>query len=341
MNGDYQLHAIAALLACLAWVAAAVADTDARPETLRIATVAPAGSSFDKRLQALNAEWSRGPGQVRMNVYAGGSMGGELAIVRRMNQGQLQGAMLTSVGLGQIDRSVTALQLIPLMFRDWRDVDLARERLRPELERRLHAAGYVVLFWADAGWVRFFSRTPIERAADLKSLRVLASAGDPDSIELMKAYYTPVVLEPDKVYLSLRNKMIDAAPIPPFLANAMQVATIAPYMVDLPWVPITGALVVSRAAWEALDPATQAWMKESSERAGADIRRIARAEDEQAIAAMQEKQGLKVIRLTPDAEREWREEVSRMYPEIRGRLVPEEMFDEVAKTLGHGAQATP
>lgn len=340
MSGDSSLYGIAVLFACLAWVATAVADAPARSATLRIATVAPAGSSFDKRLQALDSEWSRGPGQVRMNVYAGGSMGGELAIVRRLNQGQLQGAMLTSVGLGQIDRSVTALQLIPLMFKDWQDVDVARERLRPELERRLYAKGYVVLFWADAGWVRFFSRTPVRRAGDLKPLRVLASDGSPDSIDLMKAYYTPVVLEPDKVYLSLRNKMIDAAPIPAFLANAMQVATIAPYMVDLRWVPITGALIVSRSAWEGLEPAARAWLKESSERAGVDIRRIARTEDEQAIAAMQEKQGLRVIRLTAEAEHEWRTEVSRMYPEIRGRLVPEEMFDEVVKVLDH-ARSTP
>lgn len=341
MNFNSELHGIAVLLACLAWVVTAVAETAPKTATLRIATVAPVGSSFDKRLQELNSEWSRGPGHVRMNVYAGGSMGGELAIVRRLNQGQLQGAMLTSVGLGQIDRSVTALQLIPLMFHDWDDVDLAREGLRPELERRLYAAGYVVLFWADAGWVRFFSRTPIKRAADLKSMRVLASDGDPDSIALMKAYYTPVVLEPDKVYLSLRNKMIDAAPIPPFLANAMQIATLAPYMVDLRWVPITGAMIVSRSAWEELDPAAQAWIRESSEQAGVDMRRITRAEDEQAIKAMQEKQGLKVIHLSAEAEREWRAEVSRKYPEIRGRLVPEEMFDAVVKILGDSAQAAP
>ena len=339
MNANSELHGIAVLVACLAWVATAVADTVATPATLRIATVAPVGSSFDKRLQELNSEWSRGPGQVRMNVYAGGSMGGELAIVRRLNQGQLQGAMLTSVGLGQIDRSVTALQLLPLIFHDWDEVDLARERLRPELERRLYAAGYVVLFWADAGWVRFFSRTPIERVADLKSMRVLASDGDPDSIALMKSYYTPVVLEPDKIYLSLRNKMIDAAPIPPFLANAMQIAPLAPYMVDLRWVPITGAMIVRRNAWDGLDPAARAWIRESSERAGVDLRRITRAEDEQAIKAMQEKQGLKVIHLSAEAEREWRAEVSRMYPAIRGRVVPEEMFDEVVRILGHDAQA--
>ncbi len=299
---------------------------------LRIATVAPAGSSFHKRLQALDAEWSKGPGGVSMNIYPG-TQGGELQIVRRMRVGQIQGAMLTSVGLGQLDRSVTALQMMPLMFKDWDDVDRVRERLRPELERRLREAGYIVLFWADAGWVRYFSNKPIRSVADLKPMRVLASSGDPDSIEMMKAYYTPVVLEPDQILLGLRNGMIDALPVPAFLANFNQVATYAPYMLDLNWAPITGAMVVTEKAWKQLDPAAQAWIQESSERAGVEMRRASRAEDQQAVQAMQEKQGLKIVALTPEAEREFRGEVARMYPRIRGDIVPAEMFDLAVATL--------
>jgi TRAP-type C4-dicarboxylate transport system substrate-binding protein len=304
---------------------------------LRIATVAPSGSSFHKRLQTLSAEWSRGPGGVTMNIYPG-TQGGELQIVRRMRVGQIQGAALTSVGLAQIDRSVTALQFMPLMFRNWEDVDRVREQLRPELERRLQAAGYVVMFWADAGWVRYFSKTPIRSVKDLKPMRVYASSGDPDSIEMMKDYYTPVVLEPDQILLGLRNGMIDALPVPAFLANFNQVAIYAPYMLDLNWAPITGALVVAERAWKQLDAASQAWLRESSERAGTEMRRAARAEDEAAVQAMKDKHGLKVVALTPEAEREFRGEVARMYPRIRGELVPESMFDATVATLKAAAK---
>ncbi len=176
---------------------------------LRIATVAPAGSSFHKRLQSLGAEWARGPGGVAMNIYAG-TQGGEPQIVRRMRVGQLQGAMLTAVGLSQIDPSVTALQYLPLMFHDWDDVDRVRERLQPDLEARLRKAGFVVMLWADAGWVRYFSRMPIHDIDDLKSMRVYASSGNPETVEIFKEFYTPVVLEPDQILLGLRNNMIDA-----------------------------------------------------------------------------------------------------------------------------------
>jgi len=326
-----SLRSIVLAAAACAAIGGSTADAAGQAE-LRIATVAPAGSSFHKRLQALGSEWSRGAGGVSMNIYAG-TQGGELQIVRRMRVGQIQGAMLTSVGLAQIDRSVTALQFMPLMFRDWDDVDRVRERLRPDLERRLREAGYIVMFWADAGWVRYFSNKPIHRVSDLKSLRVYASSGDPDSVEMMKDYYTPVVLEPDQILLGLRNGMIDALPVPAFLANFNQVPTYAPYMLDLRWAPITGALVVTERAWKKLDPATQSWLRESSERAGHEMRRASRAEDEQAVQAMKDKQGLKVVPLSAEAEREFRAEVARIYPKIRGTLVPASMFDATVETL--------
>jgi TRAP-type transport system periplasmic protein len=329
-------RSLAAVLVFAVTMAAAATASAADRRELRIATVAPAGSAFHKRLQTLGADWARGPGGgVTINIYPG-TQGGELQIVRRMRVGQLQGAMLSSVGLGQLDRSVTALQFMPLMFRNWDDVDRVREKLRPELERRLRAAGYVVLFWGDAGWVHYFSKTPIRSIRDIKPMRVFASSGDPDSIEMLKSYYTPVVLEPDQILLGLRNGMIDALPVPSFLANINQVATYAPYMLDLNWAPVTGALVLTEKAWKQLDKPTQDWLRETSERAGHTMRAASRAEDEQTIRAMVDKQGLKIVSLTPEAEREFRTEVARMYPRIRGTLVPAPMFDLAVATLKTG-----
>jgi TRAP-type C4-dicarboxylate transport system substrate-binding protein len=321
------VSALAAVACGLGFIGVAAGGTE-----LRIATVAPAGSSFHKRLQTLSSEWARGSGGVSMNIYAG-TQGGELQIVRRMRVGQIQGAMLTTIGLAQIDRSVTALQYMPLMFHDWSEVDAVRERLRPELERRLREAGFIVMLWGDAGWVRYFSSKPIQRFQDLKSLRVYASSGDPKSVEIMKSYYTPVVLEPDQILLGLRNGMIDALPVPAFLANFDQVPTYAPYMLDLHWAPITGALVITEKAWNKLDPAAQSWLRETSERAAAEMRRASRAEDEQAVQAMKDKMGLKVVPMTPETEKEWRAEVARIYPRIRGTLVPAPMFDATVETL--------
>lgn len=329
--------AMTAFATFLLTIAGARADDVA---TLRIATVAPPGSSFHKRLQALGAEWSRGPGGVSMDIFPG-TQGGEPQIVRRLRVGQLQGAMLTSVGLGQIDRGATALQLMPLMFRSWEEVDYVREQLRGELERRLKQAGYVTLMWGDAGWVRFFANTPVRSFHDLRPLKVYASSGDAETVRFMQDYYQPVVLEPDKILLSLRNGLIDAIPIPAFLANFSQVARYAPHMLELRWAPVTGALVVTTRAWDALPEASRAWLQQTSHRAGLEIRAASRAEDDAAIRAMVDKHGLRVIEIDPAIEAEWRAEVADIYPQLRGSVVPADMFDRAVAHLEEYRGRTP
>jgi hypothetical protein len=47
---------------------------------------------------------------------------------------------------------------------------------------------------------------------------------------------------------------------------------------------------------------------------------------------MRDKQG-PVVPLSAEAEREWRAEVARIYPKIRGTLVPAPIFDATVETL--------
>lgn len=303
------------------------------PAVLRIATVAPKGSSFHSSLQAMGQRWKAAPGGgVSMDVYAQ-SQGGESAIVRRMRINQLQGAMLTAAGMGQIDKSVTALQMMPMMFRSWEEVDLVREKLRPRLEKAFLDKGFVVLFWGDAGWVRWFSKGPIVRPTDLKPLKVYTSSGDPESVEIMKDYYFPVVLETDKIFSSLSTDMINAIPIPAFLGNALQIAPLTTHMLDLKWVPVVGAMVLTTTAWDKLSPETRAVLKADGEKTGVDIRNNSRNEDNAAIAVMQEKQKLKVQAVTPALEEEWAREIAKTYPKVRGSVVPAPFFDEVVAIL--------
>jgi hypothetical protein len=51
--------------------------------------------------------------------------------------------------------------------------------LQPRLEGDLKEKGFVVLSWADTGWVRFFSKEPVIRPEDLRPTNLFAWAGDP------------------------------------------------------------------------------------------------------------------------------------------------------------------
>jgi hypothetical protein len=51
------------------------------------------------------------------------------------------------------------------------------------------------------------------------------------------------------------------------------------------------------------------------------------------VKAMQDKQGLKVTTLSPEAEAEWRAVIVKEYPALRGKIIPAETFDKVSKAV--------
>lgn len=296
---------------------------------IKLATILPAGTSGHQRLMEMRDAWQKASGQsVKLTVYAG-SADGEALLVKKMRGGQIHAALVSAVGLSGIDRSATSLQLMPLTFHNWGEVDYVREKIRGDLEERLRAKGYEVLFWADAGWVRFFSKEPAVRPDDFKKMKMFVWAGEPSQLTIMRSLgYQPLGLETEQILPGLSTGMINVVPVPPFLANALQYNRYAGHMLDLPWVPIVGAAIVRRDIWEKIPATLRAELLKSAEATGRIFRMRCREEDNAAIAAMQ-KRGLIVHSGTPEIASEWAAMAEQVYPKIRGTMVPAELFDRV------------
>lgn len=319
---------------CVGLLAPASASGAEAKVRIRLATLAPKDTSFHKSLQMMGEKWRQTSGDtVNLTIYTDGTMGGEGAMVSRMRVGQIQAAMLTVAGLLQIDDSVTGLQLMPMMFRSLDEFDYVREKLRPKLEKRFLDKGFVVLFWGDAGWVRFFSKHPAVHPDDFKKMKMFVSAGDTRSVEVMKAVgINPVPLEQTDVLTGLQTGLIDAVPSVPFYALAGQFYGPTPYMLEVNWVPLVGATVVTKKTWESISPSLRDALLKAAAEAGEQIKQRSRAESLESVEAMQ-KRGLKVQVLSPDIQTEWNKFADVVYPQIRGKVVPSEMFDEVQRLV--------
>jgi TRAP-type transport system periplasmic protein len=304
------------------------------PVRIKLGTLAPKDSSPHNSLKAMAEAWRKAPGGgAQLIVFTDGTQGSEADMVARMRIGQLQAALLTAVGLAQIDDSVTALQTMPMIYRNLDEVDYVRDKLSPQLERKLADKGFIVLCWVDAGWVKFFSRKPVLFPDDLKTQKLFAWAGDTKAIEIMKAAgYQPIALETADILPGLQTGLIDAVPAPPFFALAGQFYGPAPNMLDLNWAPLAGACVISKKSWDKIPAEDQKVMLATATKAGDEIRAQARKEMTESVAAMQ-KRGLIVHELTPAAEAAWRQVAEGAYPKIRGAIVPADMFDEVQRLL--------
>jgi TRAP-type C4-dicarboxylate transport system substrate-binding protein len=303
---------------------------EAADKGLRIGTLAPKNSLYHRQLMDIGEAWRTAQGgAAKYLVYTDGSQGGEAEMARRMRIGQLQGALLSVVGLREIEPSIAALQSMPLLFKNWEEVDYVREKMRPAMEKKFLDKGFVVLAWGDAGWVRFFSKEAAVRPGDYKKMKFFAWGSELEQQEIMKSLgYTPVPLETSDILPAIQTGMINVVPSTPYFALASQIYSTAPNMLEINWAPIVGALVVTKKAWDEMAPAVQQTVRDASEKAGVQIRKQARQEVEEAVDAMK-KRGLVVHKPNADQLREWNELAEKLYPRIRGSMVAAETFDEV------------
>ena len=301
---------------------------------LRIGSLIPKNSLYHRQLLELGERWRDAQGgDARFVVFTDGSQGGEAELARRMRIGQLQGALLSVVGLREIEPSISALQNLPLLFRNWEEVDYVREKMRGAMEKKFLDRGFVVLGWGDAGWVRFFSKEAAFRPADYKGMKFFAWGSEVEQQTIMKSLgYTPVPLETGDILPAIQTGMINVVPSTPYFALASQIYASAPNMLEINWAPIVGALVVTRKAWDEMSPAGQQALRAAGEKAGVEMRAKARKEVDEAVDAMK-KRGLVVNRPSPEQMREWNALAETLYPRIRGTMVPADTFDEVFANL--------
>ena len=340
------LLAIVLALGAVAWPGgrmASVAGAAAGPVKIRLATLAPRGSSYDLLLREMGDKWRKASaGQVDLTIYPGGSVGGEAEAVQRMNVDAIQAGMLSVGGLSEIDWAVAALQEIPMLFRSLDEVEYVRDKMRPDLEKRLLAKGYISLFWGDSGWVRFFSRNPATRPADFKGMKIFVTASSSTKeIEIMQALgYKPVALAWSDVLIQLKTNGIDALPVIPVLALSGQYFTVAKHMVEVNWAPIVGATVVKKNTWDAIPQAIRDVLMQTAAETGKKIQDASRKENDTAVQLMKTL-GMQVHPLTPDGDQEWRQFAEAIYPRVRGGLVPADVFDQARQLVAEYRKSHP
>ena len=298
---------------------------------VKLGTLAPEGSVWHDALLEVRQKWlAITGGEVELRVYAGGVLGGEDEMVRKLQRRSLDAVAISGGGLPHVDDSVEVLN-IPLLFESYEELDYVRDRVAPELERHLEARGFKVLNWTDAGWVYFFTKSPVRTPDDLRQLRLWISSGSPEAEELFHKFGLRVVPLPvTEMLTGLQTGLIEAIDVPPLFALLDGSYRLAGYMTDLPWAPVNGAVVISNRTWQSI-PAKYHEALLASIRAIAGVAQAKiREAGEQSIAEMRSR-GLNVITLDPETLDLWRREAHAAYPALRASTGHPELFDEVLR----------
>ncbi len=286
-------------------VSGVVASPAISATAVKMATLAPDGSVWEKTLRTMGDHWRReSGGSVTLRLYPGGVAGDEPDIVRKMNIGQLHGAALTTTGLAAIDEAFDVFQL-PLFFASYDELFAVLEALRPTLEARLESKGYTLLSWGHGGWIHLFSTAPVRQVADLEKLKIFAWSGDESMIARWRRNgFKPVPLAATDIMTGLTTGMIDALPTTPLAALSLQWFRHTPHMQDLGVGPLVGATVLHRRIWDRLSDAERAVLRVAAKEAEDTLRVEVPEQDARAVAAMASR-GLSVTTIDGDILAAW------------------------------------
>ncbi len=299
----------------------------AAPIVVKLGTIAPEGTTWYNSLRIMADRWNQlSGGRVTVKIYAGAVLGNEGAMVRKMRIGQIHAAAMTNLGILDIDPAPQVINT-PMLIRSYEELDFVMDRMTPTFDARLLERGFIALNWGEAGWARLFSKKPVRGPADASGVKIYAWDGDANAVEVFrKAGFSPVVLASTDVLPSLQSGLVEAFPAPPLAALSMQWFALAPNMLDVPWAPLVGGTVITRAMWDQIPAELHAPLLQAARELGEGLKNDVRSQDRKAVPVMQ-KYGLQVVQVDAATQAQWETRARSLYPYIRAKVVPTDIFD--------------
>ncbi len=322
MSSVKRLLILGALVASIPLLAA--------PGEIKLATLVPATSPWHKALLEMGNAWNKDTaGRVTLTVYPG-SVDTEATIITQMRPGfeKYQASYMSNIGLSEVDEAFNVLNM-PFFLESDEEARAVQKKLTPMIEQRLQAKGLRLLAWGTGGWVQLFSKRELKTLADVKSAKLFTAKGSVKWVNwYVKNGFHPVELVPASIpeQLKLSTGLIDTALYVPWLASNFQIFRDAKYMLDLHISPLSGALIMSNAAWNKISaedrPKVMAAAAALEEKVYLDVPKG----DADSIKSMQTR-GLTIVKLDPKSLVDFRSQAEKLVSTMRGDMVPADVFD--------------
>ena len=307
-----------------------------KPIVIKLATMTPQGSAWDISLKAMAAEWKEiTNGEVELKIYPGGIMGSEDDVIRKMKIGQVDAAVLTSMGLIQIVPDTFVLSL-PFFIQNEAELDFAMEELTPLFDDAFSSKGFLMLTWSKSGWVYIFSKEKVVYPEDLKPLKLGVNSAEDQMISAFKSLgfnISPTGIS--SLMLALQSGMVEAFYAPPMGAAAYQWFALAPNMMDFSVGPVIGGLIITKQAWAKIPKKYHAEIMKSVEKVQKDFASETEKMNQQALDIMLD-YGL-IVNAVPDSIKNiwrnyfWLDEYSSIVGD--GKTVSKEIYWKVKSEL--------
>jgi TRAP-type C4-dicarboxylate transport system substrate-binding protein len=300
---------------------------------IKMAILAPENSTWFTVMKQLDDELrQKTAGRVELKIYAGGVLGDERDVIRKMRIGQIHAAGFTGLGLGIINPEVRVLEL-PMLVSNYKEADALAAALQPRLEKGFLDKGFVLLGWAETGFVNIFSNKPISSRKDMDGKKMWAWEGDP-LVEMMYKVFkiVPIPLPLTDVLTSLQTNLIDAVYAPPLAAIALQWFTQTKYITDLKLADSTGGILITKKALEMLSASDSQILKDVVRKYSKILVEKTREDNEKSYKTLLSA-GLSEVKVSQKDLEMIKSTSKTVWNDLAGRLYPKALLDEAISAV--------
>lgn len=305
----------------------------AQQYTLKFATLAPEGSTWITVMKEYDAAIRKeSGGRLGFRIYAGGVAGDEKDVLRKIRLGQFQSAGITGVGIGEIAKSARILDA-PFLFKNHEEVDDVVNRFDGELRKEFENGGFVLLGWAEVGFVYVFTNAPITKVEDIRNVKMWQWEGDPVAEATFKAFgINPIQLSITDVLTSLQTGLINGMYTSPLAGVSLQWYTATKYMFNYPLTNASGAVVVSKRDFDKLPQDLQEILLRNGKQLMRKLTELSRQDNEKSLEILKKN---KITFTKPDAQEAARyEEIGKRARRFMvGNLYSEDLLNRVEQTI--------
>ncbi|MBI9085659.1 MAG: TRAP transporter substrate-binding protein DctP [Desulfobacterales bacterium] len=321
------------VLLLLAVLILAAGPAAAGPTRIKVALITPEGSTWTNTLHEMaDALKNQTGGEVELKIYAGGVSGDELDVLRKMQANRIHAAGFSGVGLGVVLPQIRILEA-PLLFGDDDEIDYVKERLYDGFAADFEKKGYVLLGFAEAGFVYFYTNIDPSGPDAIRQLKMWAWKGDPVAQTFLETFgIRTFPLHLADVNTGLETGMIDSFYSPPLAAVAFQWYSRIQYMLDYPMVNSTGAFLMNKRIFDRLSEKNQAVLKDLSRQYCRKLVELTRKDNQEARSVLE---GAGVTFVVPSKAQKtaFAENARQTWDKNMPGLYPRALFDQVRSLL--------
>jgi len=300
---------------------------------IKLASMVPGNSEWGRMIDKMAADWSKATnGEVKLQVFANGTQGSEVEVLRKLNMNTIHAAVFTSMGLTKIAPEILTLSC-PFLIRNEGELNEVLKNVGSDFEAHINAKNYFALALVKAGWLKIFSRNPVLGPADLKRQKLGSSPSEPEMSRAFRSMgYQVTDVDTDRLLLALNGGTVDAIYMSPIFTAAAQYFGVTKNMASINICPFMAGVVMNKVAWESIPVQHRDKLIKVTRQAGVELEASLLRLETDTIRLMKNN-GLKENQISPAAQQEWYDEVARVTPGLLGTTFDRATYNKIEGIL--------